>query len=472
MAEKRVDFTYDAASQWDTITRYADLAATDLVATGAYGYDLAGRLTSLTYTKGQTRLADYSWSFDAANQMTQYVNSIDGTVDYTNDNIGRLTGADYDYQTDEGYGYDENGNRVTANGNTYVTGDNNQLLSDGTYRYVYDDEGNRTMRYVDEDSSGTLNTGDTDISTYGWDYRNRLSSVSHFDGYTDYTGEDSDQVVQYMYDHQNRLIRKVLDSDGDGDTDASMVFVYDGNQIALQFDKSGTGDAVAADLSHRYLWGQAVDQILADEQVADLQTAGDVLWPLVDHLNTVRDLATYDSQQDETTIANHRVFDAYGKLTDETTPAVDCLFGFTGRAFDADTGLQNNLNRWYDSAVGRWISEDGKGFDAGDMNLCVYVGDSPLIYTDPTGEWRWPWQPKPTPKPPVRVPVRPMPPRPVPPVLAPGVIDTWTMYLKHHGTKDAACRALEKAAKLAMCNGDGQTSKHLWFVFSQFCQGM
>ena len=26
MAQKRVDFAYDAASQWDTITRYANLA--------------------------------------------------------------------------------------------------------------------------------------------------------------------------------------------------------------------------------------------------------------------------------------------------------------------------------------------------------------------------------------------------------------------------------------------------------------
>ncbi|GAB6188034.1 RHS repeat-associated core domain-containing protein [Thermopirellula anaerolimosa] len=41
-----------------------------------------------------------------------------------------------------------------------------------------------------------------------------------------------------------------------------------------------------------------------------------------------------------------------------TTPAVDSLFLFTGRPFDQDTQLQNNLNRWYDPAVGRWLSED------------------------------------------------------------------------------------------------------------------
>jgi len=178
VAQKRVDFTYDAAGRWDSITRYADLEATDLVATATYTFDAASRLTGLTYTKGETTLVDYDWSFDAGGRMTQYVNSIDGTVDYTSDNTGQLSGADYDYQDDESYEYDENGNRVTANGSSYLTGDNNQLLSDGTYRYVYDQEGNRTIRYVDEDSSGTLNTGDTDISTSTWDHRNRLSRTA------------------------------------------------------------------------------------------------------------------------------------------------------------------------------------------------------------------------------------------------------------------------------------------------------
>ena len=56
------------------------------------------------------------------------------------------------------------------------------------------------------------------------------------------------------------------------------IFVYDGNQVALQFDSSGMSgtptNLTAANLSHRYLWGPAcgelsraaVDQLLADER--------------------------------------------------------------------------------------------------------------------------------------------------------------------------------------------------------------
>ncbi|MBC7352832.1 MAG: hypothetical protein H5U08_10780, partial [Thermogutta sp.] len=39
----------------------------------------------------------------------------------------------------------------------------------------------------------------------------------------------------------------------------------------------------------------------------------------------------------------------------ESNPAIDSLFLFTGRSFDSDTQLQNNLNRWYDARVGRWV---------------------------------------------------------------------------------------------------------------------
>ena len=52
-----------------------------------------------------------------------------------------------------------------------------------------------------------------------------------------------------------------------GNSDQSRIFVHDAGQIVLDLEKTGTGDAANGDLSHRYLWGTAVDQILADEAV-------------------------------------------------------------------------------------------------------------------------------------------------------------------------------------------------------------
>ena len=106
---------------------------------------------------------------------------------------------------------------------------------------------------------------------------------------------------------------------------------------------------------------------------------------LTDHLNTVRDIAKYNSQTDTTTVVNHLVYDAFGKVTSETNPAVDSLFVFTARPFDTDSQLQNNLNRWYDARVGRWLSEDPVGFAAGDGNLYRYVANDPTVCLDSSG---------------------------------------------------------------------------------------
>ncbi|NLS98225.1 MAG: DUF3836 domain-containing protein [Planctomycetaceae bacterium] len=78
----------------------------------------------------------------------------------------QLTGADYDFQTDETYVYDENGNRTLVNGSTsYTTGDHNRLTSDGTYNYTYDNEGNVLTK---------TNISTSESVEYTWDHRNRL----------------------------------------------------------------------------------------------------------------------------------------------------------------------------------------------------------------------------------------------------------------------------------------------------------
>ncbi|MCR4415718.1 MAG: RHS repeat-associated core domain-containing protein, partial [Thermoguttaceae bacterium] len=111
-------------------------------------------------------------------------------------------------------------------------------------------------------------------------------------------------------------------------------------------------------------------------------TADLVAWTLTDHLNMVRDIARFDPQTGATTVVNHLVYDAFGRVTSESNPAVDSLFLFTARPFDEDTQLQNNLNRWYDASVGRWLSEDPM---ASDVNLHRYCGNDPVMRIDPTG---------------------------------------------------------------------------------------
>ena len=373
VAEKLVEFDYGPTGQFSEIRRYADLLENEYVARSGFSYDATGRLTDLTHSGGGLASAiEYSLGYD--DHLLDIVTYGGKTFDFSYDTVDQLVDVDYSgtgVPTDEAYSHDDSGNRTNTG---YGTGDHNRLLGDGVYTYQYDANGNRTVRFVDNDSSGTQTLGDTSITEYEWDHRNRLTRVTEL---ATFAGAAT-QVVEYEYDAFNRLVTKTVDSDADGTVDETYHWGYDGDQAVLEFD----GDT-AGDVSHRYLWGPAVDQLLADETVDD-GGAEDVLWTLGDWQGSVRHLATYDDATDVTTIANEKVYDAYGNVASETNSAVDTLFGYTGRMFDDDTGLQWNLNRWYDPVVGRFVSEDPIDFLA-DVNWYRYVGNSPGMGADPSG---------------------------------------------------------------------------------------
>lgn len=61
---------------------------------------------------------------------------------------------------------------------------------------------------------------------------------------------------------------------------------------------------------------------------------------------------------------------------------------YTGHIADTDTGLIYMQARYYDPAIGRFLSSDPVGFASGGpayFNRYAYVGNNPLNATDPTG---------------------------------------------------------------------------------------
>jgi RHS repeat-associated protein len=73
-------------------------------------------------------------------------------------------------------------------------------------------------------------------------------------------------------------------------------------------------------------------------------------------------------------------------VLDESNPSVSFRYGYTGRERDLESGLSYYRARYYDSNVGRFISTDPIGFEAGDTNLYRYVFNSSTNYTDPSGK--------------------------------------------------------------------------------------
>jgi len=152
-----------------------------------------------------------------------------------------------------------------------------------------------------------------------------------------------------------------------------------GGNVILDFvDPDGDG-AATLDLQRRYLYGEAVDQILAQEDVTQLINSADrILWPLTDNLGTVRDLIKNDG-----VLGEHYKYDSFGAITSGNTSLTRYLF--TSREFDTDTNLQYNRARYYDATTGRWLSHDPLSFAAGDTNTYRYVGNNAMNATDPSG---------------------------------------------------------------------------------------
>uniref|UniRef100_A0A7C3PUD7 RHS repeat-associated core domain-containing protein n=1 Tax=Oscillatoriales cyanobacterium SpSt-418 TaxID=2282169 RepID=A0A7C3PUD7_9CYAN len=193
------------------------------------------------------------------------------------------------------------------------------------------------------------------MRTFTWDYRNRLVGV------TDQFGTMATSTVSYIYDVLDRRIAKSVNGSG-------TQFVYDGDNVILEFN----GTTIP---SMRYLQGLGVDQTLAQEG------NGQTSWMLTDHLGTVRDLVNNSGS-----VVNHFTYNSFGQVLNSTAGGVDTRYKYMGREFDAETGLYYYRARYFDASVGKFIGQDPIGFSAGDSNLYRYVGNSPLMATDPSGK--------------------------------------------------------------------------------------
>src|SRR5262249_10515824 len=188
---------------------------------------------------GITPLADYLYTHDLAGELVSETHH-GQTSTYTYDNAGQLTAADHTGQADEGYSYDADGNRT---GGGYVVGANNQILSDDTYTYAYDAEGNLVRRTV---------TATGEYTTYEYDHRNRLVDATTYSAGGIILREET-----FTYDVFDNLIARTVDADGAGPQAAVTTYTaYDGDNAWADYDAAGN-------VLTRYLFGDGSDEILA-----------------------------------------------------------------------------------------------------------------------------------------------------------------------------------------------------------------
>jgi RHS repeat-associated protein len=164
----------------------------------------------------------------------------------------------------------------------------------------------------------------------------------------------------------NRLVSRTVIQNGQQISKEN--FIHDGDQIVLEFSNN--------QLAQRNLWGVAVDELLATDYLLD----DDTLWALANHQNSITNVLQNNNGQ-VINIAEID-YDAFGNIVEGHNPL---HYAYTGKYHDNITNLQWNINRWYDSTTGQWISEDPISFGGGDANLYRYVGNAVLDFVDADG---------------------------------------------------------------------------------------
>jgi RHS repeat-associated protein len=341
----RVDLAYNSNNQMTTLTRFSDLAGQTTVGYSAYSYDKVQRLTNIQHKNGSgSLLENLTTTYDQAGRVQAETDN-GAAVTYSYDAVNEVTG-----DGTRSYSYDLNGNR---NSTGYSTGTGNQLLSDGVSNFTYDGEGNLAK---------SVNIATSMTWTFAYDNQNHMTGATQ--RATD--GGTLLQQATFLYDALNNRIEKDVYTPTGGTVVTR--FGYDGAEVWADLNGSNG-------LKTRYLRGDVVDQLFAR-----ISAGGTAAWYLTDHLGSVRNLTDASGNLQDTV-----TYDPFGTILTESNSTFGDRYKFTGREFDAETGLQYNLARYYAAADGRWTSQDPLGFEGGDLNVYRYVNNSPICDSDPTG---------------------------------------------------------------------------------------
>jgi RHS repeat-associated protein len=85
--------------------------------------------------------------------------------------------------------------------------------------------------------------------------------------------------------------------------------------------------------------------------------------------------------------AQRYTYSSYGKIESESDTNFFQPYTYTSREFDTETGLYHYRARYYVPDLGRFVSQDPKGFGGG-INFYSYVESNPIDRVDPFGlDW-------------------------------------------------------------------------------------
>ena len=389
--KRLVSYAYDRAGQ---VTEIKDPAG----ACTCYEYDILGRRSRIYNNDG----LEVRYGYDALNRISRihYGNGVETAYTYDGDgNISSLeTKAGENVLLSFAYQYDGNGNRTAKTGiqagaasggiiSKTTVGNNaldisysydirGQLLEErrnGTpVCYAYDKAGNRIKK---TDAQGA--------TIYHFNRKNQLITKENTDGRNEFTYDRQGGIVEernpmgtrrfsYNSRHQQTRVETENGSVQENCYDAENLryellengrktgFVYHNGELLHEEGREGKETS--------YHLGLGIDAFQRGEELSYY------------HRDEKLSTALISDWQGE--IRNSYQYDAFG-VQPEAAEQFHNRIRYTGQQYDELTGQYYLRARFYNPVLGRFMQEDSYWGDG--LNLYVYCGNSPVVYSDPSG---------------------------------------------------------------------------------------
>ena len=218
---------------------------------------------------------------------------------------------------------------------TFLYNSLNQLLLKGETSYNYDKCGN----LIQKSEKGTT-------TTYSYDALDRLIALT-----------ENGKMTTYSYDSYNRRVSQTLPIEGES------AFLFIGQEEAGRVKEGAIIELKVLGKGKRH-------------PAVAIEIENEIYVPLFDLFGNVVCLFSLDGQ-----LLQSFTYTAFGEMTSSASALSPWLF--SGKRCDP-SGLYHFGLRFYDPALGRWLSQDPAGFEDG-QNLYTYVHNNPLIYFDEHG---------------------------------------------------------------------------------------
>ena len=269
------------------------------------------------------------------------------------------------------YQYAQNSNRLLATGAAGELPDPND---DCSPHYV--EIPSLSQRYAYDTHGSMLTLNRTPVAYYlRWDYRDMIRSVNLGGG----------GKAWYNYDAVKQRSRKRIERTGNNEIEERIYL--GGLEIYRRWENEELVEEIE---THHLFVGQQRVLIVEDVGITDDDDLGAQTlykYQYSNHLGSVG-LELDDSAE----IISYEEYHPFGttafSANNKEVRSTRKRYRYTGMERDEETGLSYHTARYYLPWLGRWVSADPIGINAG-INVYGYCGNNPIVKSDVLGEQEW-----------------------------------------------------------------------------------